>query len=120
MKTVHFFGWMIAAQLVAGGVGGAELQRDYAPLAVLSPAQEKIVIGLARKAGVDRIEKIYTYGLHPGPAHQIGVKSVETIEGRRVRFRVVHLGFKDWTSALDRPRENSLVLRKAMRFEGIR
>ena len=47
-------------------------ERDYVERAVLTDQQEKTVLELAKKRGIKKVGKIYTYNIHPTAARGIG------------------------------------------------
>lgn len=84
------------------------IERQYVKRAVLSKAEEKIVIELARKRGIKRIAKIYTYNLYPTAARGIGVQGIDEIKGRDVSYKVLDVRYKKWWHSNEVPKKSDL------------
>ena len=83
-------------------------EREYVKRAVLSKEQEKVVIALAQKRGIKKIEKIYTYNVYPTDARGIRVKGAEQVKGREVSFKVLNVTYKKWFHPGSAPRKGDL------------
>jgi len=84
------------------------IERQYVERAVLSKAEEKVVIELAQKRGIERIAKIYTYNLYPTAARGIGVQGIDEIKGRDVSYQVLDVRYKKWWHPNEAPKKGDL------------
>ncbi len=73
-----------------------KMARDYVKGAVLTPAQEKTVLELAKQRGLKKVAKIYTYYLQPTQARGIGVIEEAKIKGRDVSYMALEVRYKNW------------------------
>ncbi len=86
------------------------IERQYVERAVLSKEQEGIVVQLARKRGIQKIAKIYTFNLYPTAARGIGVEGVEEIKDREVSRKVLTIHYKDWFHLGSTPKKEDLQI----------
>lgn len=89
-------------------LGVNEIERHFVDRAVLTTKQEKIVLELARKRGIEKVARISTYNLYPTAARGISVEGVEKIKGREASYKVLQVRFKDWWHSGQGPREGDL------------
>ena len=71
------------------------IERDYRA-GKLTEAQEKIVIALAKKQGVQKVARISTVHFHPSAARGIRVDGAKEVNGREVSYKVLSVNFKPW------------------------
>lgn len=90
------------------GNGGPK--RKYVSRAVLSPEQEKIVLELAAKRGIERVAEISTHNIYPSAARGILVKGHGQIEGREVSTQTLNIRFKDWWHPGQGPRKDEVQI----------
>ena len=74
-------------------------ERDYVERAVLTDEQEKTVLELAKKRGIQKVGKIYTYNIYPTAARGIGVRGIEQIKDRDVSCEVLMMTYGKWSHA---------------------
>jgi len=72
------------------------LERDYVPRAILTKDQEKEVIALAKKCGMEEVSKISTHNMYPSPFRGIRVQGPEQIKDREVSYQVLGMSHGDW------------------------
>jgi len=77
---------------------------------VLSKKQEKVVIALAQKHGINKIEKICTYNVCQTAARGIRVMGAEQFKGREVSFKVLNVTYKKWFHPGSAPRKGDLQM----------
>ncbi|MCP4847908.1 MAG: hypothetical protein GY899_08185, partial [Verrucomicrobiaceae bacterium] len=63
------------------------LERDYVPRAILTKEQEKEVIALAKKCGMEEVFKISTHNMYPSPFRGIRLQGPEQVKGREVSYQ---------------------------------
>ena len=78
-------------------------ERAYIKQAVLTKEEEKVVIELAKKRGIEEIVKVSTFYLRPTAARGISVKGVEKIKGREVSFKVLNVTYGKWSFPNSKP-----------------
>jgi hypothetical protein len=71
--------------------------REYVDRATLSKEQEKTVIELANKRGINKVAKIKTYYLRPSSDRAISVYGVDQVKGREVLHPMLTVNRKGWT-----------------------
>ena len=71
------------------------MERDYRA-GKLTEAQEKIVIALAKKQGVEKVARISTINFYPSSARGIRVDGAKEVNGREVSYKVLSVNFKPW------------------------
>ena len=71
------------------------IERNYGA-GKLSEAQEKIVIALAKKQGVEKVARISTINFYPSSARGIRVDGAKKVNGREVSYKVLSVNFKPW------------------------
>ena len=86
----------------------AGFTRNYVKRAVLSKAQEKTVVELARKRGIPKVASIATYNLYPTAARGIRVHGQDTVKGRNVSCQVLNVRYKPWWHPNQGPRKGDL------------
>lgn len=84
------------------------IERVYVPRAQLSGPEEKVVIALARKQGVEKVAKISTYNIHPSSARGIRVQGVEQARGREVSYQVLTVNYRKWFHPGMEPRKGDM------------
>ncbi len=88
----------------------SEFERAYIKQAVLSKEEEKVVIALAKKRGIEKIAKISTFYLRPTAARGILVKGVEKIKGREVSFKVLNVTYRKWSFPNSKPAKRDIQM----------
>ena len=71
------------------------MERDYRA-GKLTEDQEKIVIALAKKQGVEKVVRISTINFYPSSARGIRVDGAKKVNGREVSYKVLSVNFKPW------------------------
>jgi len=71
------------------------MERDYRA-GKLTEAQEKIVLALAKKQGVEKVARITTINFYPSQARGIRVDGAKEVNGREVSYKVLSVNFKPW------------------------
>lgn len=104
VKTISVF-FVLALLLPSSG-----FKREYVKRAVLSKEEEKVVIALAQKRGIRKIEKISTFNLYPSTARGISVKGAEEIKGRAVSFKVLNVTYTKWSHQGWKPGKRDLQM----------
>ena len=87
--------------------GGVE--RDYRA-GKLTEAQEKIVIALAKKQGVQKVARITTINFYPSQARGIRVDGAKEVNGREVSYKVLNVNFKPWFHPGGGPRKGDVKM----------
>ena len=87
-----------------------QIQRDYVPSSVLSKDQEKVVVQLAAKRGINKVAKISTYNLYPTQARGIRVQGIEQVKGREVFTQVLNVTYRKWWHPNAEPKEDDLQM----------
>lgn len=72
------------------------METDYVAGAVLTKAQEQMVLDLAAQRGIKKVAKISTYYLLPTDARGIQVQSVEQVKNREVTSQILNISYKKW------------------------
>ncbi len=101
---------LFALAIFTSAISSYGFEREYVKRAVLSKEQEKVVLALAEKRGLNKIAKIYTYNIYPSAARGIGVKEVEEVKGREVSFKVLNVTYKKWFHPGSAPRKGDLQM----------
>ena len=83
------------------------IERDYRA-GKLTAAQEKIVIALAKKQGVEKVARISTIHFHPSAARGIRVDGAKEVNGREVSYKVLSVNFKPWFHPGGGPRKGDV------------
>jgi hypothetical protein len=84
------------------------IERAYVPRAQLTGPEEKVVIALARKQGVEKVAKISTYNIHPSAARGIRVQGVEQVRDREVSYQVLTVNYRKWFHPGMEPRKGDV------------
>jgi hypothetical protein len=84
------------------------IERSYVQRAKLTEAEEKIVIALARKQGVEKVARISTYNIHPSSARGIRVQGVEKVREREVSYQVLTVNYRKWFHPGMEPRKGDV------------
>lgn len=82
--------------------------RQYENGAILTKEQEKVVIELAQKRGIDMVAKITTYYRRPSSDRGISVYGVEQVVEREVSYPMLTVTYKDWNSMSKGPKKGDL------------
>jgi hypothetical protein len=99
------------ADEAAHALGKADgILRDYADRAELTEEEEKTVIELAKKRGIEKVAKIRTYYLRPSSARGISVEGTEQVRGREVSYKGLNVSRKGWSHPGSGPKEDDLQL----------
>ena len=99
----------ILAEQAAHWLGKTDgILRQYVDRAILTKEQEKIVIELAQKRGINKVAKITTYYRRPSSDRGISVYGVEQVKGREVSHPMLTVTYKDWNSMSKGPKEGDL------------
>jgi len=85
------------------------IERDYRA-GKLTEAQEKIVIALANKQGVQKVARISTVHFHPSAARGIRVDGAKEVNGREVSYKVLSVNFKPWFHPGGGPRKGDVKM----------
>jgi len=85
-------------------------ERDYVERALLTEQQEKTVLELAKKRGIKKVGKIYTYNIYPTAARGIGVRGIEQIKDRDVTCEVLRVTYREWSHAGTVPGKEDLQI----------
>ena len=85
------------------------IERDYRA-GKLTEAQEKIVIALAKKQGVQKVARISTVHFHPSAARGIRVDGAKEVNGREVSYKVLSVNFKPWFHPGGGPRKGEVKM----------
>ena len=96
--------------------GGVE--RDYRA-GKLTEAQEKIVIALAKKQGVEKVARISTINFYPSSARGIRVDGAKEVNGREVSYKVLSVNFKPWFHPGGGPRKGDVPNGRLLGRQGI-
>lgn len=86
------------------------IKRQYVKGAVLSKTEEKTVLEIAERRGIEKAAKIYTYNLYLTAARGIGVEGTEQVKGREVSRKVLHVRFKKWWHPNQAPKKGDLQI----------
>lgn len=73
--------------------------REYVDRGVLTKEEEKTVIELAKKRGIEKVSKISTFYIRPSSARGISVHGVEQVKGREILNSILTVNRKGWTHA---------------------
>ena len=84
--------------------------RQYVKGATLTQEQEKTVIELAKKRGINKVVKIKTYYLRPSSDRGISVYGVEQVKGREVSYPMLTVNHKGWTHLSRGPKKDDLQI----------
>ncbi len=85
-----------------------KMETDYVAGAVLTKAQEKIVLDLAAQRGIKKVAKISTYYLLPTDARGIQIQSVEQVKNREVTSQLLNISYKKWWLPSEGPEKDDL------------
>jgi len=85
------------------------IERDYRA-GKLTEAQEKIVIALAKKQGVQKVARITTINFFPSQARGIRVDGAKEVNGREVSYKVLSVNFKPWFHPGGGPRKGDVKM----------
>jgi len=84
------------------------IERAYVPRAQLTGPEEKVVIALAMKQGVEKVAKISTYNIHPSSARGIRVQGVEQVRDREVSYQMLTVNCRKWFHPGMEPRKGDV------------
>ena len=84
--------------------------RSYLVGAVLTQAEEGIILKLAKKRGIKKVGKIVTHYMLPSSAKAIRVEGFAEKKGREVSREILSVTRKGWTFPNAKPGKNDLVL----------
>ena len=94
-------------------VFGQDFKRDYVDHAKLSVEEEKKVIALAYKCGLEEpVIKISTHNMFPSPFKGIRIEGKEKIDGRQVSTQILSVSNRDWLEPGAKPRKNQISMGK--------
>jgi len=85
------------------------IERDYRA-GKLTEEQEKIVIALAKKQGVEKVARISTINFYPSAARGIRVDGAKEVNGREVSYKILNVNFKPWYHTGGGPRKGDSVM----------
>ena len=91
-------------------IAGKGLKLSYVSTAVLSSKQEKVVLELAMKRGIEDVAGISTHNIYPSTARGITVTGREKVNGREASTQVLHVRFKDWWHPGQGPRKGDIQI----------
>ena len=83
-------------------------EREYVKRAVLTKEQEKVVVALAQKCGIEKVAKISTHNMSPSPFRGIRVQGAELVKGREVSFQVLSVSHGEWLQPEAKPRKGQV------------
>jgi len=86
------------------------LDRDYVPRAILTKDQEKEVITLAKKCGMEVVSRISTHNMYPSPFRGIRVQGPEQVKGREVSYQVLGMSHSKWLEPGAKPGKGQITL----------
>ena len=86
------------------------LDRDYVPRAILTKDQEKEVITLAKKCGMEVVSRISTHNMYPSPFRGIRVQGPEQVKGREVSYQVLSMSHSKWLEPGAKPGKGQITL----------
>ena len=98
----------ISALFTASAAVKNKMETDYVAGAVLTKAQEQIVLDLAAQRGIKKVAKISTYYLLPTDARGIQVQSAEQVKNREVTSQILNISYKKWWLPNEGPRKEDL------------
>lgn len=84
--------------------------REYVDRGVLTKEEEKTVIELAKKRGIEKVSEIRTYYLLPTSLRGISVYGDEQVNGREVLSLMLRVNRKGWTRAGRSPEKTDIQL----------
>ena len=84
------------------------IERSYVQRAKLTDAEEKIVLTLARKQGIEKVAKISTFNIYPSAARGIRVQGVEKVREREVSYQVLTVNYRKWFHPGMEPRKGDV------------
>ena len=94
-------------------VFGQDVKRDYVNLAKLSVEEEKKVIALAYKCGLQEpVNKISTHNMYPSPFKGIRVEGKEKKDGRQVTTQILSVSNRAWLEPNAKPRKGQISMGK--------
>ena len=85
------------------------IERDYRA-GKLTEEQEKIVIALAKKQGVEKVARISTINFYPSAARGIRVDGAKEVNGREISYKVLNVNFKPWYHPGGGPRKGDSIM----------
>ena len=85
-----------------------KMETDYVAGAVLTKAQEQMVLDMAAQRGIKKVAKISTYYLLPTDARGIQVQSVEQVKNREVTSQILNISYKKWWLPNEGPGKDDL------------
>ena len=85
-----------------------KMETDYVAGAVLTKAQEQMVLDLAAQRGIKKVAKISTYYLLPTDVRGIQVQSVEQVKNREVTSQILNISYKKWWLPNEGPGKDDL------------
>ena len=88
------------------------LDRDYVPRAILTKGQEKEVIALAKKCGMEGVSKISTHNMYPTPFRGIQLHGPEQIRGREVSYQILNMSHSEWLDPQAKPGKGEIKMGK--------
>jgi len=88
------------------------LDRDYVPRAILTKDQEKEVIALAKKCGMEKVSKISTHNMYPTPFRGIQLQGPEQIKGREVSYQILSMSHSGWLDPEAKPGKGEIKMGK--------
>jgi len=88
------------------------LDRDYVPRAILTKDQEKEVIALAKKCGMEEVSKISTHNMYPTPFRGIQLQGPEKIKGREVSYQILSMNHSEWLEPGAKPGKGQIKMGK--------
>ena len=98
----------ISALFTASAAVKNKMETDYVAGAVLTKAQEQMVLDLAAQRGIKKVAKISTYYLLPTDARGIQVQSVEQVKNREVTSQILNISYKKWWLPNEGPGKDDL------------
>ena len=85
------------------------IERDYRA-GKLTEEQEKIVIALAKKQGVEKVARISTINFYPSAARGIRVDGAKEVNAREVSYKILNVNFKPWYHPGGGPRKGDSIM----------
>lgn len=84
------------------------IQRQYVERAKLTESEERTVIQLANKRGIEKVATIRTYNLYPTAARGIQVEGADQVKGRDVSRQVLDVRYSKWWHPNQGPKPDDL------------
>ena len=101
---------LLTLSILALAISSYGFEREYVKRGMLSKEQEKVVIALALKRGIQKIAKISTHNMFPSPFRGIRVQGAEQVKGREVSYQVLSMSHSEWLQPGAKPRKGQVQM----------